>query len=369
MVVGAGLAQALPTGGVVTGTSGGGVIISGFGSTLGVTSAAHRALIDWRTFSIGAGETVNFNVPDRNAIVVNRQMTGGASNINGALTSTFPGANPGAPRLTGGNIWIINPNGVVFGPNAVVNVGGLLATTANLINDKTFLSAADTDPISFAGGPIGSAVTIDNGAHITVNDGAAMFIADIVSAGGIVQGAGTFSTGTQVLYGGAKAYTIRFSEAPPDPLRATDLGLFDFTIDQGGSEVSYGIGAATTAGQVILALRGDPSVLDGGCGDDCGGGEEGVTTRTPAFQTTQNDAAIDVTSGTIKATGSGPNALMIVGDNIVGGAAAGDALDSRALVLIGRTTTRRPEARSDLGRGYEAERRRRDRRCAGRRRR
>jgi filamentous hemagglutinin family protein len=306
----AGLAQALPTGGVVTGTSGGNVIISGFGTTLGVTSQAHRALIDWTSFNVATGETVNFNVPDKNAIIVNRQMYNGPSDINGTITSTYPGASPNQPRLTGGNIWIINPNGVVFGPNAVVNVGGLLATTANLSDYKAFLSAADTDPISFEGGPAGAAVTIDTGAHITVYDGAALFIADMVSANGTVTGAGTFSKGTQVLYGGAQAYTIQFSAAPPDPLRATDLGLFDFTIDEGGSGVSSS--GITKAGQVILDAAGDP--LDSG-----------------------HLASIEVQTGTLTATGvrGDGNDLMIISDNIVGGAAAGDPYAWRTVTSIG----------------------------------
>ncbi len=329
----AGLAQALPTGGVVTGTSGGSVIISGFGTTLGVTSQAHRALIDWTSFNVATGETVNFNVPDKNAIIVNRQMYNGPSDINGTITSTYPGASPNQPRLTGGNIWIINPNGVVFGPNAVVNVGGLLATTANLSNDKAFLSAADTDPISFEGGPAGAGVAIDTGAHITVYDGAALFIADMVSANGTVTGAGTFSTGTQVLYGGAKAYTIQFSAAPPDPLRATDLGLFDFTIDQGGSDISYGVGASTTAGQIIFSLHGGPP--------DSGGGDDGKGTDA-GTQTTPVAGTINITSGKIKSTLQG-GAMLIVGTDIVAGTAAGEvAGESLPDISIGRTTTESP---------------------------
>ena len=106
-----------------------------FGET--VTLNARRTLIDWTSYTIGSGGEVDyvFNpVEGQNAanargnIVLNRITGGGPVDIEGVLTSTVAGDS----QPYGGNVWFSAPGGVVFGSGAVVNVGGLLATTAGL---------------------------------------------------------------------------------------------------------------------------------------------------------------------------------------------------------------------------------------------
>jgi filamentous hemagglutinin family protein len=54
--------------------------------------------------------------------VIGRVTGGNQSNINGAIVSAIPGAN----------LYLINPSGIVFGPNATVNVSGSFhASTAD----------------------------------------------------------------------------------------------------------------------------------------------------------------------------------------------------------------------------------------------
>lgn len=81
-----------------------------------------RAIIDWQSFSIGANESVRFLQPSIQAVVLNRVVGQDPSNILGALEAN-------------GNVFLINPNGILFGPNSVVNVGGLVASTLNLSNE------------------------------------------------------------------------------------------------------------------------------------------------------------------------------------------------------------------------------------------
>src|SRR5262245_49805289 len=103
-------AQALPTGysPVTSGTS-----MSQTGSTMtGSNGTQQRAVINRSTFDIGNGATVNFTQPSATAIAVNRVTSGPASAIDGALTAN-------------GHVMVLNPNGVIFGSTAVVNVGGL----------------------------------------------------------------------------------------------------------------------------------------------------------------------------------------------------------------------------------------------------
>ncbi len=80
------------------------------------------AIIDWFNFNIGEGETVEFILPGLDARILNRIMSGVPTEIMGNL-------------LSNGQVYIANPSGVIFGNNAVVNVGALYAAAGNISND------------------------------------------------------------------------------------------------------------------------------------------------------------------------------------------------------------------------------------------
>jgi len=112
------VAFANPQGGTV---SAGSATIAQSGNTLSINQSSERAVIDWRGFNIAPGETTLFNQPGSGSIALNRVGSGGASQIDGNLTAN-------------GNIIIINPNGVMFGRGAQVDVNSLIATTSNISN-------------------------------------------------------------------------------------------------------------------------------------------------------------------------------------------------------------------------------------------
>jgi filamentous hemagglutinin family protein len=116
-----GLGLGGPTGGTVSAGSG----ISQSGKTTTVTQASQNLAINWASFSVASGETVNFVQPNRQAIVLNR-VTGEASVIDGALQAN-------------GQVWLLNAQGVLFGRNASVNVGGLVVSTLGM-NDADFMA-------------------------------------------------------------------------------------------------------------------------------------------------------------------------------------------------------------------------------------
>ena len=105
---------ALPTGGV-SGTA----TIDANGTVMDITGSATNNVIKWSDFSINTGESVNFNDANNylNLVVGNR-----ISNIFGAITGE------------GGDIYLINPNGILFGKGASVNIGAgnFYASTANV---------------------------------------------------------------------------------------------------------------------------------------------------------------------------------------------------------------------------------------------
>lgn len=87
-----------------------------------VTQHAERAVANWKEFSIAEGELVKFMQPDANSVILNRVVGGDASQILGAIQAN-------------GRVFLINPNGIVFGEKSVVSVGGLVASTLN-VDDK-----------------------------------------------------------------------------------------------------------------------------------------------------------------------------------------------------------------------------------------
>jgi filamentous hemagglutinin family protein len=113
-------ATALPGGGVV---SAGSAAISQAGSTLRIDQTSAKAVIDWQRFNIGREATVQFRQPSAAAVALNRVgADGGRSIIDGHLSAN-------------GQVWLLNPGGVLFSPSARVDVGGLLATSLKLGND------------------------------------------------------------------------------------------------------------------------------------------------------------------------------------------------------------------------------------------
>jgi filamentous hemagglutinin family protein len=108
----------LPQGGKVVGGS---AAISSSGSTLTVQQSSQRAAIDWNTFNVGSGAQVNFNQPNAASVTLNRVLDNNPSQIMGRIN---------AP----GQVFIVNPNGVLFGATSQVDVGGLLVTTHGISN-------------------------------------------------------------------------------------------------------------------------------------------------------------------------------------------------------------------------------------------
>jgi filamentous hemagglutinin family protein len=88
-----------------------------------IWQSTDKAVIDWRSFDMGAGDHTQFHQPSSKSFTLNRVKDTDASRINGKLTAN-------------GNIAIVNPNGVYFGRDAKVDVNGIIATTADIDNQR-----------------------------------------------------------------------------------------------------------------------------------------------------------------------------------------------------------------------------------------
>ncbi|GAA0889280.1 YDG domain-containing protein [Rhodanobacter soli] len=107
---------ASPSGGQVTVGSGN---ISQSGLTTTINQHSQNLSLNWQSFNIGADSTVNFVQPNAQSIAVNRIADANGSVILGRLNAN-------------GQVFLINPNGVLFGQGAQVNVGGLVASTLDI---------------------------------------------------------------------------------------------------------------------------------------------------------------------------------------------------------------------------------------------
>ncbi len=106
----------------------GNVNIAGLG-TAGVTinQASNLAIIDWQSFSIAAGEITTFNQPGVSSVALNRVVSGNPSAIYGQLNAN-------------GGVILINPNGIVVGPNGGIDLGGLLGLSTLDMKNEDFLN-------------------------------------------------------------------------------------------------------------------------------------------------------------------------------------------------------------------------------------
>ncbi|WP_161965692.1 filamentous hemagglutinin N-terminal domain-containing protein [Steroidobacter cummioxidans] len=109
---------------------------------LDIHQSSNRAVIDWQRFDIGRDATVNFWQPSASSVTLNRVLSSDPSAIFGRLNAN-------------GQVFISNPNGVLFGSSARVDVGGLVASSLQI------------DPDDFMGGNF----RFSNGGGAVINQG------------------------------------------------------------------------------------------------------------------------------------------------------------------------------------------------------
>ncbi len=145
-------AQAMPTGGA----SGTATITTTGNNTMEIASSVTNNLLTWQDFSIAKGETVNFGGSNTYLNVVTGNN---ASEIYGAITGSAA------------NVYLINPNGILFGDEAQVNVGSLHLSTADISGKLTdFDTALDAlNGTDSFGGDIVNKGTLTAAQEITVD--------------------------------------------------------------------------------------------------------------------------------------------------------------------------------------------------------
>lgn len=168
------------------------------------------AIINWQSFNIGAGEVTRFIQQSADSAVLNRVLGQDPTKILGALQSN-------------GKVFLINPNGILFGQGARVDVNGLVASTLN-ISDADFQAGRKR----FQAGTVAGSVR-NEGTIATPSGGQVFLIAPNVENTGIV----TAPNGDVIL---AAGHSVQLVDSNDPDLRV---------------ELSAPVGQAINLGQVI----------------------------------------------------------------------------------------------------------------------
>ena len=171
-----GIAYAMPQGEVIRSGKG---EITRQDKDMTVNQDSKRLAIDWSGFDIANDERVTFRQPDKDSVALNRVIGDAASVIDGTLSGN-------------GHVYVINPNGVLFGKNASVDVGSLVASTAR-ISDSDMTNFANADGITMAI-PEDSSAKVINAGTIRAEGGlVVLHAAEVENSGTITNPEGTMA--------------------------------------------------------------------------------------------------------------------------------------------------------------------------------
>jgi filamentous hemagglutinin family protein len=188
------------------------------GSLYSITNTPNT-IIDWRSFSIAPGEITRFIQQSADSKVLNRITGQDPSQILGSLQSN-------------GKVFLINPNGVLFGAGSRVDVNGLVASSLNISNADFLAGKNNFDGAANAG-------KVSNQGTITTPSGGQIFlIAPAVENSGVISapnGEVVLAAGSVQLFDSADPNVQVVVSAPSD--QAINLGQI---VAQGGRVGVYG---------------------------------------------------------------------------------------------------------------------------------
>ena len=195
--------------------------VSTLGNTTTINQGSQRLAIDWTSLSTRANEALVFNQPNAQAIALNRITGSSPSELLGSLTAN-------------GQVFVLNPNGVLFGAGSQVNVGGLVASTLDMSN-ADFMAGRHVFT--------GSGGSVVNKGNLNAGQGGYLaLLAPEVRNEGVM----TASLGTALLAAGNKV-----------TLKLDNASLLGYSIDQGAinalAENKQLIQA--NGGQVLLSAK------------------------------------------------------------------------------------------------------------------
>ncbi|WP_424192674.1 beta strand repeat-containing protein [Ampullimonas aquatilis] len=221
------------------------ITVGGAGNHVQTITNSPNTIIQWGSFSIGASETTHFQQQSAQSSVLNRVNAGAsASQILGHLTSN-------------GQVFLVNPNGVVIGNGAIIDTAVFYASTLKL-NDDDFKNGL----LKFDGttGTVGS-IQI-NGTVRSTNGDVYLIAKSITNNGSLTveKGNAVLAAGDKVTILGRGLDNISFelqstnnSVVNLGHLEANAVGLFASQLRHSGDIRANAV--TTAAGQVVLLAK------------------------------------------------------------------------------------------------------------------
>ncbi|TWT98970.1 YDG domain-containing protein [Neorhodopirellula pilleata] len=200
------------------------------GNALDVNASTSRAIVNWDSFNVGAGNVANFNLPDANSAILNRVTS---QNMPSTIAGTVQ---------SNGNVYLVNPSGIVVSNSGMINTNGFTASTFD-VADQDFMAGG-----AMAFSRNGSAGSIVNHGTIQTGVGGAHLIANEIANHGSITTTGgsiTLSGGGEVTLNNGMTYVQPSMETLTNGISPT-AGLINNT---GQIRAT---GAATSGGEVYL---------------------------------------------------------------------------------------------------------------------
>jgi filamentous hemagglutinin family protein len=223
-------------------TAGGATAVQA-GSKLTVNQSTGNATLNWQSFNISKDGSVQFVQPSNTAVALNRIFQANPVSIFGSLQAN-------------GRVFLINQNGIIFGPTAQVNVGGLLASTLDLnpfaasnglvapgLNGQAALQP-------FANGLPSAPVAVAQGATLKTGQGGQVLIfAPTITNEGTI----TTPGGQTMLAAGDQVY-LATSTDPNLRGLLVEIGGTGGTVTNGNSSNSSATSPSQLVGQISAGL-------------------------------------------------------------------------------------------------------------------
>ncbi len=219
-----------------------------FTITGGISSGDGQALFhSFEQLGLSAGQVATFMAQPELQAILGRVVGGDASYINGLLSVSG-----------GADLYLINPAGILFGPNAQLDLAGsFAATTANGVQFDTgiFDAIAANDYAQLTGSPVGyvftgdEAAAIANAGNLAVSPGEAILL-----IGGQVINTGTLTApgGDIVIAAVPEANLVRISH--PDMVLHLELATLPEDLATSGTTFTpLALPQLLTGGDAALA--------------------------------------------------------------------------------------------------------------------
>jgi filamentous hemagglutinin family protein len=289
--------------------------------TMTIAQGSDRAIVNWNDFSIGAGHLVQIQQPGASSALLNRVTGDNASLINGGLQAN-------------GQVYLLNPHGVVIGPSGTIDTAGFLASVLH-VADADFMKGGALD---LSGGAVAGIVNLGT---IHASSGDVVLLAPVVANRGTISapgGTAALASGGDVLYSPGGSILIK----APAPVATGDAAVDNsgvieaaqVALKAAGSPYALAVNNDGLISATSLTRDGGRIVLEGGDGD----------IRVGASGVVRANAAGSGNGGTIHIGAGAQGRTTFAGAaEAKGGDAAGNGgfveISGHDLDYTGRTTT------------------------------